>query len=496
MRPALASAAALALLITATRSGASQSAVGTVAGTIREQIASRSVRAATVSLVRLQSESDVTLSTRPDGDGRFRFDSLPAGRYLMQVSTPTLDSLDLALPARELTVSSGKTTRADLTLPFGSALRDVVCRSSHLGPGTVVLAGRVLEADTEQPIGGAQVIAAWSEVSVSEVTAKVSAKKRTAVARTGPAGDYRMCGIPAGSSLALQLRHEGRAGPVMRLTVSEDEGAAVRNLSMSTRSAPPIALLDSVERIRGSAAADSMPAGLEQSGTATVTGTVLGVGALPLASAQVRVRDARTSAVTDSAGRFVLGGLPSGTQILLVQRIGYALGESPVELRAGRTVEKNVLLIRQGMLDSMQVVASRTPYKEFDINRRTNGSGQFLTLAEIEQKERHVTETIDLFTDMLGFTALGHGPDARMVSNTGLQHPGCRSANVVVDGMHGFGINDVSPSQIGGIEAYANSAFVPDRYVGRADCGLVVIWLRKTPPPQARRAGLTENGYP
>ena len=171
MRPALASAAALALLITATRSGASQSVVGTVAGTIREQIASRSVRAATVSLVRLQSESDVTLSTRPDGDGRFRFDSLPAGRYLMQVSTPTLDSLDLALPARELTVSSGKTTREDVTLPFGSALRDVVCRSSHLGPGTVVVAGRVLDADTERPIGGAQVIAAWSEVSVSEVTA-------------------------------------------------------------------------------------------------------------------------------------------------------------------------------------------------------------------------------------------------------------------------------------------------------------------------------------
>lgn len=62
--------------------------------------------------------------------------------------------------------------------------------------------------------------------------------------------------------------------------------------------------------------------------------------------------------------------------------------------------------------------------------------------------------------------------------------------------MPGFGINDVAPGQIGGIEAYANSTFVPPRYAGRGDCGLVVIWLRKTPPRQAKRAGLTENGYP
>ena len=75
--------------------GAQSSAFGTLDGTIRERIATRSVRSVTVSLVQMTSDATATRSKQPDGQGRFRVDSLLPGRYLMQISTPTLDSLDL-----------------------------------------------------------------------------------------------------------------------------------------------------------------------------------------------------------------------------------------------------------------------------------------------------------------------------------------------------------------------------------------------------------------
>ena len=101
MRIRLANLAASLLFAFTTPLGAQSPTLGGVDGTLKERIATRSVRA-TVSLVQLASDASVTRSARPDGQGRYRVDSLPPGRYLMQISTPTLDSLDLTMPAREV----------------------------------------------------------------------------------------------------------------------------------------------------------------------------------------------------------------------------------------------------------------------------------------------------------------------------------------------------------------------------------------------------------
>jgi hypothetical protein len=225
---------------------------------------------------------------------------------------------------------------------------------------------------------------------------------------------------------------------------------------------------------------------------------VRGVGAVPLADVAVRVRDARSSTFTDSAGKFVLGGLPAGTQILQTLHTGYPLTEVAVELRSERSVEQNVLMVRNARPDSAQSESESTLYKEFDVHRRAYPFGQFLGGAEITQREKAVSETVDFFTDMLGFTALGHGADARLISNEALAaQPACKSAKVVAEGVDGFAINDIPPSQVGAIEAYSNSQFVPERYAGRAECGLVVIWMRKeTPGRKGSGPTLRGNGYP
>jgi len=484
------------LCAAATAVGAQAPSLGGVDGTLRERVVTRSVRA-TVSLVQLASEATVSRSTRPDGQGRFRVDSLPPGRYLMQISTPTLDSLDLTMPPREVKIDGGRTLRADAVLPFGSELRDLVCRNGRLGEGTVAVAGRALDADTEKPLEGAQVVATWTDV-IADGLSRAKTKKRSVVAKSGALGEYRLCGIPGGTTLTLRLQHADRATPLVRTTISPDEGVVVRDLSISLRSAPPVALLDSIGRFAGAARVDSSRAGLELTGTASLTGIIRGVGAMPLAGAAVRVRDTHASLVTDSTGKFALTGLPAGTQILQVLRGGYPLTEVAVELRPERSTEQSVLMVREARSDSTRSTFTETQYKDFEAHRRAYAFGQFLGVEEVTQKAKTITETVDLFADMLGFTALGHGADARLISNEALAgQPGCQSAKVVAEGVDGFAINDIPPGQVGAIEAYSNSQFVPERFAGKAACGLVVIWMRKeTPGRKGSGPTLRGNGYP
>lgn len=494
--------------------------VGRLEGTVKGTLASRPVSAAQVSLVRLESDTNITFSARVDARGRFRVDSLPIGHYLVQVSHPTLDSLNVALPTDRLVISDGRTTHSDLLLPSGAGLRDMVCPGVSLGPEKAVVAGRVVDADTDEPLTGARVLVVWTEITIDRKAHKISTEKKSAVVSTNRLGEYRLCGVPSELSLEMQVQHKERAGAATRLSVSREEGVVVRDLSLSMRFAPTIAALDSLEQIlsartaadstifadaasvgSGASGADSTPVELGLSGTAVLSGTVRSMSGQIVPGAEVRVRDARPSTSTDGAGHFVLGGLPPGTQVLIVRKLGYALAEVVVDLRAEIRRDENVRLGRAVALDSVRVLAKRPPLAEFDYDRRTNMFGHFLTLSDIQRSQ--AKKTSDLLQQLGGYVMMGRGRYVKMMA-VQLGPPGtvgCRGANVVIDGTEGWDVNDVSPNQIAGIELYKDAASAPQKYAGRADCGVIVIWLR----PGPRRRGWNEpkqpatlqyNGYP
>jgi hypothetical protein len=295
----------------------------------------------------------------------------------------------------------------------------------------------------------------------------------------------------------------------------------VRDFSLSMRFAPTLAALDSLEELLaaraaadstifadaasvGSAAssADTLPPELGLTGTASLSGTVRTTSGQVVPGAEVRVRDARPFTTTDDVGRFVLSGLPPGTQVLVVRKLGYAIGEIPVDLRPGARHEESVRLGRAYALDSVRVLAKRPPLAEFEYNRRTSLFGHFLTLGDIQRSQ--AKKTSDLLSRMGGYVEMGRGRYVKMMA----VQPGppgtvpCRGANVIIDGTEmGWDVNDVAPNQIAGIELYKDASAAPLKYAGKADCGLIVIWLR----PGPRRRGWNEpkqpaklqyNGYP
>jgi hypothetical protein len=507
-------ATALVLALAGPPFAVPQTPIGRFEGTVRGSLASRPVSAAQVSLVRLDSDTSATYSIRVDARGRFHADSLPAGRYLVQVSHPTLDSLDVALPTDRLVIADGRTSHSDLTLPSGASLRDVVCPGVTFSAEKAVVAGHILDADSDVPIAGAKIVVEWNDIAIDRRARRVEILRRLAVVSTGRLGEYRLCGVPTEMALSLQVQHAHRAGAAIQLKVTAAEGVVVRDLSLSLRSAPTIAAFDSLEGTVGTLRVDSAStrrastgdadamasaqapgaattAELTLSGSAVIAGTVSSASGQPVEGAEVRVRDALSTTVTDKSGQFVLNGLPSGTQVLLVRRLGYGLAEIPVELRSDVRTSKDVRLPRAVALDSVRVLATRWSLADFERDRQTNLQGRFLTLSQIQQS--HAKKTSDLLPLLGGPTMIGRGRREKL-QETSYDPPGshsCKSANVVINGVEGQAVDDVVPNQIAGIEVYNDAAAAPLQYAGRANCGVIVIWLRPGPRWHGWRAFFT-----
>jgi Carboxypeptidase regulatory-like domain len=497
MRFILASFALVSVLAPTASLRAQGDATGALEGTVHERSTSRSVLVARVSVQRVAPDTAVRATVQPDARGRYRFDSLPPGRYRARVVNGVVDSLRMEPPTTEVEIQAGRVVLADFNLPSGRALRDAVCGGAPLDDRRAAVAGRAMDADADgRPMADAEVVAVWMDFPVDRTTRRSVPTRRVTTVRTGQAGEYRICGVPSETLFTLQLRSAGRASAVVRLMIGEGEGAVARDLSLSARTGASVADLDAVAPAATRKGREATREELQLTGTAELAGTVRGLSGEPFKGVQVRVRDARSAAVTDSAGRFVLSELPAGTQILVVRHPGYSLAELPVELRPDRRLEQVVLLVRPLTLEAIQASAAAMDLEAFDASRRTNLYGQFLTQEQIVKK-KHATETVDLFDDLLGFTPFGRGASARVISNLALaSQPECTSASVIIQGRDGRRINDVTPAQIAGIEAYADAEFVPGRFAGQADCGVVVIWLRKTTRPAPRvDVNLRANGY-
>ena len=461
--------------------------VGRIQGTIKEAARPRGVKGASVVVARLDPDPPLAFGAKPDDQGRYHFDSLPVGRYMIQLTHEALDSLELSLPALEVFISAGKTAEVPFSLPSSLAMRDAVCRGLTLAKETGAVVGHVMDADTEKPLANADVAISWTDLSFDRKTLHSSAEQHDNWVRTGPRGEFRICNVPTGSWLLIQLQYAGRAGNAVRVSVSPEEAVVVRNLSLSVTDAPTLSKLDSVGATvraldREPSPGDTLSEGLYLTGTAAVSGVVLGEGGRPLADVELHVVNTRPVTRTDAAGRFTLNNLPSGTQLLAVRRIGYLVGDVAVELRPNRVASQNVLLRRVVSLDSMRVVARRSRYAEFEYRRRNNPVGRFLTANDLAKQ--HATELAPVILRGGGFTIVGFGPNTQVFSNAAKAgRPNCKEANVVIDGVDQAAINMVPPHDIAAVEVYPEAAGAPGQY--RAECGLILIWTkqwRATPP--------------
>jgi hypothetical protein len=254
-----------ALALSAVRAGAQES----ITGIVYDSLTSRApVANATVMLVELSRYAST------DTHGRFRIDSVPAGRYTLGFTFAALDALDLALPAVPIDVVDGRRPVITLASPSAATMYQRICREPR-APDTNIIVGRVRDVDDHTPLVAAKVTTDWTEVTLTAGRAR--SNRFTAVARTDASGAYLLCGVPAHVALDVSSELAGfAAGPtplMMDSSLIRRVDFAISRRDSAARGLPE----DSVARSR------ALP------GTASLRGIVLGSDARPLRDAEVGV---------------------------------------------------------------------------------------------------------------------------------------------------------------------------------------------------------------
>ncbi|HEX7980997.1 MAG TPA: carboxypeptidase-like regulatory domain-containing protein [Gemmatimonadaceae bacterium] len=466
---AVSTIAALALCITHSAYAQSESS-GRIEGTVTDSVHARPLADAHVVAIGTGAQSEVRREATTDSTGRYRIDSLPLGRYFVGFESALLDSLEVTLSPREANLNAGQAATLDLALPSAKKLRSAVCLGATLPVDAGVIIGHVVSAETESPLAGVKIAMVWRDLGVDRKTLRPINRERSDSVITDKDGWYRMCGVSTGAWVSMQIQHDNRTGAVLRTRVDDTLGIAIRHLSLATAPSRPGESADGKD-------------GEPLSGTATLRGVVRGPGDMPVASAEVRVRDTRAETRTDAQGTYTLGGLPAGTQQLEVRRVGYAVVEVPVDLRSGATTTHDVLMRRIVNLDSVLIVASRPKYPDFYVHQGA-GQGHFLGPEAIAKQ--HVSQTSDYFEKISGFGIVRNGSRTLVV---GTQGPaGLRGeciATVIIDGVRVLEypptVNDVHWSDVAAIEAYPASV-VPNsspEYRISNGCGGIVIWTKR-----------------
>jgi hypothetical protein len=463
--------AAVALALCVARPSHAQSAdTGRLEGTVTDSVHARPLAGVRVVAVGTDSLSATLRATTSDSAGRYHIDSLSAGRYVVGFESPLLDSLELTVSPREATLASGTATTLDLALPPAAKLRAALCPGVALPAGTGVIVGHVVSAESESPLPGTEIAMQWHDIGVvKQRRLRAISEERSASVITDMDGWYRVCGVPTGAWVSMQVQRGERTGSVIRTHVDDTLGIVVRHLSLVTGART------STDSAAATSATDAAR------GTAGVNGVVVGPEGAPVPAAEVRVRGTRAVARTDSAGTFRLRGLPAGTQQLEVRRVGYVVAELPVELRSGTATTSIVRLQRITVnLDSVFIVATRPKYPDFYVHKSA-GWGRFLGPEEIAKQR--VARTSDIIEKIPGFVVLQQGYRAVVVGALG----GAMScpATIVIDGVRvpfefGASIDEWHPTQIGAIEAYpAHMAFMAPPEFGNNPCGVVAIWTAR-----------------
>jgi hypothetical protein len=414
-----------------------------------------SIRAAPLAGALVVAEG-TSRAVRTDAHGRFTLDSLAAGRYVIAVESEALDSLGVAAPPREVVVGAGATRGVLLAVPSAATLIALACAPAARGEGAGLLLGTVRDAATGAPVAGGAVEVSWSVWSFSGTR-----MTRSRAAITAPSGDdgiYRACGVPTAARVAVRARAGARASGSIEVRVGES-GLARRDLLVGGP------------------------------GDAEVQGTITAADGTPLAGARVAIVGDSLYAVSDTGGAFRLGAQPSGTRLLEVRRVGFAVQQLEMELRPGTPASVAVTLVPNApVLDTVRVTARAGGASEaagFEERRRV-GIGYFLGRDAIEQ--RGFVGTAELLRGAPGMTVrIAATSQSVRWTRAGLS---C-SPILYLDGSRSDLAAAPHSPDVEGIEVYSRGE-APSRYGGAtATCAVVLIWTRRAPSATAAPASST-----
>ena len=440
---------------------------GRVRGAIFDSLSSRPLTGATV-LISGSERIGVT-----DDRGRFDIDSIAAGKRTLTFSTPSLDSLGLFTLGRDVVIVAGQTVDLALNTPsFATVWKSLCPRTPSLRGDSGIVYGSIINAANEQRLEGARVFVSWFAIASNGT--KVSMDRPVSAVRTDSTGNYYACGVSADMMLTVDIEAGALAAGIAEVQLGASR-VSRRDFLVSTELRTPLATPRATTRT----GAPSLPVSARARGTATLRGLVRDARGAPVGNALVTLPSADTSARSDADGRFTVGLLPAGSQLVRVLRLGHGPLTAQVDLRPNQIVDALFDLPPATVLPKVNVVADREVglrQRAFDERRgNSNGFGHYIDATQL-RGQSDVTTSLrtvpSLVVQRRGFDT------SVMIMRGGV---GC-TPTIFLDGRRSSldELRVYAPSDMYGIEVYNSAQTTPSEFItpGFSNCGVIVVWTK------------------
>src|SRR5688572_15723633 len=251
----------------------------TISGVVHDSLARAPLADAMVQLVPSDNLERGGRAAATDSLGRFAFDSVADGRYLIGFLHPMLDSLGLEPMLREIVVSGQRPVRIDLAIPSAARLRVVLCGAGTAPEATAVVLGIVRDARDRAPAAGVTVTAQWLELALSRA-GTIPRTPRIATT-TAANGWFALCNVPRGGTIAIAAFRGAYSTDRIEAQVPA-EGLLRREMYLGASRSVATQTGDAVSPVTTRV----------RTGDGRLTGTVVtAVGARPIAGATVGIVD-------------------------------------------------------------------------------------------------------------------------------------------------------------------------------------------------------------
>ena len=399
-----------------------------------------------------------------DSLGSFRIAGLPPGTYQVGAFHPVLDTLGTSLATRPFRLGPDSATFLVLAVPSAETIIRDACPAQKAGEGRSAVIGRVNDPETLQPVAGAEVSIAWTQIQVSK---QAGIKRTPHLVRdtTNAGGMFRICGLPSSLEATLQARKGTVATAEVPVSLGDrDTELLARTLLLSPAAAGATA------------------------GKASLSGRVILQGSATGAGSRVELVGTQAVAMTNEKGEFTMANLPSGSHVLLARHLGYGAATTPVDLNSREPQKVTITLPRYvAVMDPVLVTARRNAALErvgFVQRRKSAGSGYFLGPDQV--LAMRANRLTDILRRVPSLTVLSNGFDEVVMSSRGSSSigGGADCVQYFVDDAPWLAIEPgdintfVNGNEVVAVEVYQGPG-VPAQYVRGMDaCITIVLWTR------------------
>jgi Carboxypeptidase regulatory-like domain/TonB-dependent Receptor Plug Domain len=218
--------------------------------------------------------------------------------------------------------------------------------------------------------------------------------------------------------------------------------------------------------------------------TSVLIGRIVDSTGAGVPSAEVSLLSSATlKAISNDSGAFRLSGLPTGTVVIAVRRIGFEAATFTVVLRPGKTHRANFPLAAAVQtltpVAVLDTVSKSHWLDRFEAHRTTN-RGTFITRADIEKHGARTGTDIVRTVAGIRIVPLPGLSNNQVVMTRGAGGRNCLPA-IYVQGLPFSGtMDDFAALDVEAVEVYVGLSEIPPELMrgGRLVCGAIVVWTR------------------